>query len=116
MSIIRQELVNRNSGWAAEMPGGQTLALSTRTIIDFVAFDAGNPSHALDQAITKENNLSIYLREADGLYPRSDQPLMTFIADGFRVLLMGFGAWEHMIYSLECVAEQGTKELLKRAG
>ena len=86
MSIIRQELVNRNSGWAAEMPGGQTLALSTRTIIDFVAFDAGNPSHALDQAITKENNLSKYLREADGLYSRSDQLLMTFIADGFRAL------------------------------
>ena len=35
---------------------------------------------------TKENNLSIYLREADGLYSRSDQLLMTFIADGFRGL------------------------------
>ena len=86
MSNIRQELVNRNSGWAVEMSGGQTLTLSARTIIDFVAFDAANPNFAFDQAITRENNLSIYLREADGLYSRSGQLLMTFIADGFRGL------------------------------
>jgi len=86
MTIIRQELVNRNSGWAAEMSEGQTLTLSARTIIDFVAFNAANPNSAFDQAMTKENNLSIYLRETDGLYSRSDELLMTLISDGFRGL------------------------------
>ncbi len=76
--------IERNSGWAKEIRGGQIVRLSAKTIIDFVAFDLSDFSEAFDQAPTKEENSSIYLREGHLMMSRTGRPLMTLIHDGFR--------------------------------
>lgn len=86
MNIVSDETAPRNTGWAGEMKRGQVLRLTARTIIDFVALDAADPSETFDQAPTKEENGCIYLRRGHRMMSRSGLALMTLIADGFEGL------------------------------
>lgn len=86
MRIIKQDVAARNSGWSSQIARGHVLRLSARTIIDFVAFDAGNFHDGFDQARTKEANRCIYLRRGHSMISRSGQRLLTMIADGFEGL------------------------------
>lgn len=86
MRIIKQDVAARNSGWSSQIARGHVLRLTARTIIDFVAFDAGNFHDCFDQARTKEANRCIYLRRGHSMISRSGQRLLTMIADGFEGL------------------------------
>lgn len=86
MKPISDETAPRNTGWARDMRRGQVLRLTARTIIDFVALDAGDPRETFDQAPTKEENGCIYLKRGHRLMSRSGRALMTMIGDGFEGL------------------------------
>jgi len=86
MKPISDDTAPRNTGWARDMRRGQVLRLTARTIIDFVALDAGDPRETFDQAPTKEENGCIYLKRGHRLMSRSGLALMTMIGDGFEGL------------------------------
>ncbi len=86
MRSVSDDVVRRNTGWAAEMAAGQVLRLTARTIIDFVAFDRDNFAEAFDQAPTKEASGCLYLRRGHRMMSRTGVSLMTMIADGFEGL------------------------------
>lgn len=86
MRIVKQEVATRNSGWSSKIARGQILRLSARTIIDFVAFDAGDYRDCFDQSRTKMANGCIYLKRGHSMVSRSGQRLLTMVEDGFEGL------------------------------
>ncbi|MEE2954759.1 MAG: urea carboxylase-associated family protein [Pseudomonadota bacterium] len=86
MHAIKENLVKKNSGWAATIEKNQVLRLTAQTIIDFVAFDKNNYKEAFDQAPTKEANRCIYLKKGHQILSRSGSLLMTMIEDQFQGL------------------------------
>lgn len=83
MTIRRDDLAPRNTGWAAEMKAGERLRLTAHTIIDFVVFDRHNLAEAFDQAPTKDENGCIYLKRGHRMLSRTGRPLLTMVTDGF---------------------------------
>ena len=86
MKTIREDVVPRNTGWAAPVAKGQVLRLTAMTIIDFVAFNGADLGERFDQARTRVYNLNIYLTEGHKVFSRHNNHLMTLIADGFKGL------------------------------
>ena len=86
MHIIKENLVEKNNGWAATIEKTQVLKLTAQTIIDFVAFDQKNYNDSFDQAPTKEENGCIFLKKDHKILSRSGSLLMTMITDQFQGL------------------------------
>ena len=83
MSILKSQVVAKNSGAAFEVLKGQRIRIAGRSIVDFVAFNLRDLTERFDQARTKTNQVKIFISTGDVLYSKRNTPMMTIVADTF---------------------------------
>ena len=83
MSILKSQVVPKNSGAAFEVLKGQRIRIAGRSIVDFVAFNLRDLFERFDQARTKTNQVKIFISTGDVLYSKRNTPMMTIVADTF---------------------------------
>ena len=83
MSILKSQVVAKNSGAAFEVLKGQRMRIAGRSIVDFVAFNLRDLTERFDQARTKTNQVKIFISTGDVLYSKRNTPMMTIAADTF---------------------------------
>ena len=83
MSILKSQVVAKNSGAAFEVLKGQRIRIAGRSIVDFVAFSLRDLTERFDQARTKTNQVKIFISTGDVLYSKRNNPMMTIVADTF---------------------------------
>ena len=83
MSILKSQVVAKNSGAAFEVLKGQRIRVAGRSIVDFVAFNLRDLTERFDQARTKTNQVKIFISTGDVLYSKRNNPMMTIVADTF---------------------------------
>ena len=83
MSILKSQVVAKNSGAAFEVLKGQRIRVAGRSIVDFVAFNLRDLTERFDQARTKTNQVKIFISTGDVLYSKRNIPMMTIVADTF---------------------------------
>jgi uncharacterized protein len=83
MSMLKSQVVPKNTGAAFEVLKGQRIRIAGRSIVDFVAFNLGDLTERFDQARTKTNQVKIFISTGDVLYSKRNTPMMTIIADTF---------------------------------
>jgi len=83
MSILKSQVVAKNSGAAFEVLKGQRIRVAGRSIVDFVAFNLRDLTERFDQARTKTNQVKIFISTGDVLYSKRNNALMTIVADTF---------------------------------
>ena len=83
MSILKSQVVAKNSGAAFEVLKGQRIRVAGRSIVDFVAFNLRDLTERFDQARTKTNQVKIFISTGDVLYSKRNTPMMTIVADTF---------------------------------
>jgi uncharacterized protein YcgI (DUF1989 family) len=83
MTMLRSEIVAKNSGAALELMKGQRLRIAGRSIVDFVAFNLHDLAERFDQARTKTNQVKIFISTGDVLYSKRNNPMLTIIEDTF---------------------------------
>ena len=83
MSILKSQVVAKNSGAAFEVLKGQRIRIAGRSIVDFVAFNLRDLTERFDQARTKTNQVKIFISTGDVLYSKRNIPMMTIVADTF---------------------------------
>ena len=59
MTILKSEIVPKNSGAAFEVKQGQRLRIAGKSIVDLVAFNLRDLTERFDQARTKTNQIKI---------------------------------------------------------
>ena len=84
MTVIKIEVVPKNSGVAFEVRKGQRLRVAGRSIVDFVAFNLHDLNERFDQARTKTNQVKIFISSGDVLYSKRNNPMLTIVDDTFR--------------------------------
>jgi hypothetical protein len=80
---VQRATIPANSGAAFEVARGQHLRLTGITIADLVAFNRHNLRERFDQARTKVYNSKIWISTGDTLMTKSNNPLLTIVADTF---------------------------------
>ena len=83
MSILKSQVVPKNSGAAFEVLKGQRIRIAGRSIVDFVSFNLRDLTERFDQARTKTNQVKIFISTGDVLYSKRNNPMMTIVADTF---------------------------------
>ena len=83
MSILKSQVVAKNTGAAFEVLKGQRIRIAGRSIVDFVAFNLRDLAERFDQARTKTNQVKIFISTGDVLYSKRNTPMMTIVADTF---------------------------------
>ena len=83
MSILKSQVVAKNTGAAFEVLKGQRIRIAGRSIVDFVAFNLRDLTERFDQARTKTNQVKIFISTGDVLYSKRNAPMMTIVADTF---------------------------------
>src|SRR5215208_4709862 len=83
MSILKSQIVPKNSGAAFEVLRGQRIRVAGRSIVDFVAFNLRDLTERFDQARTKTNHVKIFISARDILYSKRNNPMMTIVEDTF---------------------------------
>lgn len=76
--------LERNTGYAFDMEAGQSVRITSQTIIDFVCFNRDNLRERFDQARTKANQRKIFITTGDQLISKLNNPMMTIIEDTFE--------------------------------
>ena len=84
MTIIKTEVVPKNSGAAFEVRQGQRLRIAGRSIVDFVAFNLRDLTERFDQARTKTNQVKIFISTGDVLYSKRNNLMLTIVEDSFK--------------------------------
>ncbi|HEX9272630.1 MAG TPA: DUF1989 domain-containing protein [Candidatus Binatia bacterium] len=56
MAILKNEIIEKNSGAAFEVKKGQWLRIAGKSFVDFVAFNLNNFNERLDQAVARGVN------------------------------------------------------------
>ena len=83
MSMLKSQIVPKNSGAAFEVLRGQRIRVAGRSIVDFVAFNLRDLTERFDQARTKTNQVKIFISAGDVLYSKRNNPMMTIVEDTF---------------------------------
>ena len=83
MSMLKSQIVPKNSGAAFEVLRGQRIRIAGRSIVDFVAFNLRDLTERFDQARTKTNQVKIFISAGDVLYSKRNNPMMTIVEDTF---------------------------------
>ena len=83
MTILKSEVVAKNSGAAFEVKKGQRLRIAGKSIVDFVAFNLHDLNERFDQARTKTNQAKIFISTGDALYSKRNNPMLTIVEDTF---------------------------------
>ena len=76
--------LERNTGYAFDMEAGQSVRITSQTIIDFVCFNRDNLRERFDQARTKANQRKIFITTGDQLISKLNNTMMTIVADTFE--------------------------------
>ncbi|MGH7843698.1 MAG: DUF1989 domain-containing protein [Candidatus Binatia bacterium] len=84
MTLLRSEVVPKNSGKAFAVKKGQRLRVAGRTVVDFVAFNLHDVRERFDQARTKTNQAKIFISTGDQLISKLNNPLLTIMEDTFK--------------------------------
>jgi uncharacterized protein YcgI (DUF1989 family) len=74
----------RNTGFALDMKVGQSLRITSQTIIDFVCFNRENLRERFDQARTKANQRKVFISVGDLLISKLNNTMMTITEDTFK--------------------------------
>ncbi|HUK41130.1 MAG TPA: urea carboxylase-associated family protein [Candidatus Acidoferrales bacterium] len=83
MTILKSEVVPKNSGAAFVVKKGQRLRVAGRSIVDFVAFNLHDLNERFDQARTKTNQVKIFITTGDTLFSKRNNPMLTIVQDTF---------------------------------
>lgn len=75
--------LERNTGYAFDMEAGQSVRITSQTIIDFVCFNRDNLRERFDQARTKANQRKIFITAGDQLISKLNNTMMTIVEDTF---------------------------------
>ena len=63
--ILWERQLPRNTGFAFEVKRGQSVRITSQTIIDFVCFNGENLRERFDQARTKANQRKVFISTGD---------------------------------------------------
>jgi uncharacterized protein YcgI (DUF1989 family) len=83
-NILWERQLPRNTGFAFEMKHGQSVRITSQTIIDFVCFNGDNLRERFDQARTKANQRKVFISTGDLLVSKLNNTMMTITEDTFR--------------------------------
>ena len=81
--VLWERQLPRNTGFAFEMKRGQSVRVTSQTIIDFVCFNGENLRERFDQARTKANQRKVFISTGDLLVSKLNNTMMTIIEDTF---------------------------------
>jgi uncharacterized protein YcgI (DUF1989 family) len=59
--VLWERQLSRNTGFAFDLNEGQSVCITSQTIIDFVCFNRKNLRERFDQARTKANQRKVFL-------------------------------------------------------
>jgi uncharacterized protein len=82
--IVWERQVPRNTGFAFDVKTGQSVRITSQTIIDFVCFNRDNLRERFDQARTKANQRKIFISTGDQLISKLNNTMMTIVEDTFN--------------------------------
>src|SRR3977135_3047149 len=82
--ILWERLRARNTGFAFDLMKGQSVRITSQTIIDFVCFNRENLRERFDQARTKANQRKVFISTGDLLVSKLNNTLMTILEDTFK--------------------------------
>jgi uncharacterized protein len=83
-NVLWQRPLARNTGLAFDLKKGQSVRITSQTIIDFVCFNRDNLRERFDQARTKANQRKVFLSTGDLLVSKFNNTLMTITEDTFK--------------------------------
>jgi uncharacterized protein len=82
-SALWEKQIPRNTGFVFDMKAGQSIRITSQTIIDFVCFNQDNLRERFDQARTKANQRKIFITTGDLLISKLNNTMMTILEDTF---------------------------------
>ena len=82
--MLWERQLPRNTGFAFDMKVGQSMRITSQTIIDFVCFNRENLRERFDQARTKANQRKVFISVGDALISKLNNTMMTIIEDTFK--------------------------------
>ena len=82
--MLWQRELPRNVGFAFDMKAGQSVRITSQTIIDFVCLCRENLRERFDQARTKANQRKIFISTGDQLISKLNNTMMTIVEDTFE--------------------------------
>ena len=82
--MLWERQLPRNTGFAFDVKAGQSVRITSQTIIDFVCFNRENLRERFDQARTKANQRKVFISTGDPLISKLNNTMMTIIEDTFK--------------------------------
>jgi uncharacterized protein YcgI (DUF1989 family) len=82
--MLWERQLPRNIGFALDLKAGQSLRITSLTIIDFVCFNRSNLRERFDQARTKANQRKVFISTGDILVSKLNNTMMTIVEDTFK--------------------------------
>ena len=82
--LLWQRELPRNVGFAFDVKAGQSVRITSQTIIDFVCFCRENLRERFDQARTKANQRKVFISTGDELISKLNNTMMTIVEDTFE--------------------------------
>ena len=82
--VLWERALPRNTGFVFDLKIGQSVRITSQTIIDFVCFNRENLRERFDQARTKANQRKVFLTAGDSLVSKLNNTMMTIVEDTFK--------------------------------
>ena len=83
-NVLWQHELPRNVGFAFDLKAGQSVRITSQTIIDFICFNRENLRERFDQARTKANQRKVFISTGDQLISKLNNAMMTITEDTFE--------------------------------
>jgi uncharacterized protein YcgI (DUF1989 family) len=82
--MLWERQLPRNTGFVFDVKKGQSVRITSQTIIDFVCFNRENLRERFDQARTKANQRKVFISTGDALISKLNNTMMTIVEDTFK--------------------------------
>src|SRR5258707_4851543 len=82
--VVWERQLSRNTGFAFDLNKGQSVRITSQTIIDFICFNRKNLRERFDQARTKANQRKVFLTTGDSLVSKLNNTMMTIVDDTLK--------------------------------
>ena len=82
--MLWERQLPRNTGFVFDLISGQSVRITSQTIIDFVCFNRDNLRERFDQARTKANQRKVFISTGDVLVSKLNNTMMTIAEDTFK--------------------------------
>ncbi len=83
-NVLWERQLPRNTGFVFDLAAGQSVRITSQSIIDFVCFNRENLRERFDQARTKANQRKVFISTGDLLVSKLNNTLMTILEDTFE--------------------------------